>query len=871
MKRTLSLVVALLRLAASGTTALGQERPEDATESEIRVVPFSDELEVLPEGGVPEDLDPALAIKEGWYSEPKPESGVANETEAILAAREVEWAPKDLSGVAEHLAADRVGLLERQIVVAPTGDMDRVTREAVLVQLPTEITGEPLVTDDGRAFTRSGVEVTASVSYLTETYRIDARAAVEQLERQLVLTALGSWIDAELRPKADFGGAWIDHADGGRIVIASTSAEDLAATAKALGDSPIIETRRVAHSVRELESAQKLAEQRLRTAGLDSDIAAAWTDLKANAIRVDVAQGASLSTGAIGSRLADLGPPTIVNQVERASLADEPAACPEDNCSFVKGGVRLRQPNDTSCSAGFTLRHTVVAGGVPQTPETGWITSAGHCDAAFGETLRHGDLATGPIVGDVQWTRESGNVDAQLINRSGRSIATQQGRIWRPSDASWRIWGQLTRAESSVGSVYCQAGYRDSGPSLWGYEDCGEMNSKTVGGSSGGISGIGRLDNTGGCSGDSGGPIFEEGSHSAIGLLTSIAAGSDCNAAVHINFTFLSDAMAAYEAVTGHDIELEVWDPPLLRVTTNPPVASQIRLDGIPRDSWSLDWMKIDDTNGQTVSFGDVAGYTTPNAVTINPTHGQTTPVTGAFEQRGWLRVITNPSTIGANISIDGLRRDRYGLWTDLPPGAYQVCFSAVVNWLPPPCDDVTITAGNTEIVNANYTNCVPLGLLCGGLTNVGLLRVTTQPELPSQISVRHPGQTEFVPMDSYGLEWVAVPPGTYTIRWSDVPGYTTPNDVTVNVVAGNTYPIAGDFSERGWLRVITSPATPATIYVGNGTTLYPRNDWGMWTHLPPGFYRVCFGSLAVTTPNCEDPVLVNAGQTTTITGVFPI
>ena len=184
MKRTLSLAVALLLLAASGTTALGQERPEDATEPEIRVVPFFDELEGLPEGGVPEDLDPALAIKEGWYSEPKPESGVANETEAILAAREVEWAPNDLSGVAEHLAADRVGLLERQIVVAPTGDMDRVTREAVLVQLPTEITGEPLVTDDGRAFTRSGVEVTASVSYLPETYRIDARAAVEVTRRR---------------------------------------------------------------------------------------------------------------------------------------------------------------------------------------------------------------------------------------------------------------------------------------------------------------------------------------------------------------------------------------------------------------------------------------------------------------------------------------------------------------------------------------------------------------------------------------------------------------------------------------------------------------------------------------------------------------
>ena len=48
-----------------------------------------------------------------------------------------------------------------------------------------------------------------------------------------------------------------------------------------------------------------------------------------------------------------------------------------------------------------------------------------------------------------------------------------------------------------------------------------------------------------------------------------------------------------------------------------------------------------------------------------------------------------------------------------------------------------------------------------------------------------------------------------------------------------------------------------------------PRNDWGMWTALPPGTYEVCYGPVGgYTTPACENAD-VTAGVTTEITGTY--
>ena len=64
-----------------------------------------------------------------------------------------------------------------------------------------------------------------------------------------------------------------------------------------------------------------------------------------------------------------------------------------------------------------------------------------------------------------------------------------------------------------------------------------------------------------------------------------------------------------------------------------------------------------------------------------------------------------------------------------------------------------------------------------------GLLRVVTSPAVPSQIVVN--GQIR----DNWGLTWVRVPVGAYTVSFTDVQGFLTPADQNVNVRQGPRRP----------------------------------------------------------------------------------
>ena len=64
-----------------------------------------------------------------------------------------------------------------------------------------------------------------------------------------------------------------------------------------------------------------------------------------------------------------------------------------------------------------------------------------------------------------------------------------------------------------------------------------------------------------------------------------------------------------------------------------------------------------------------------------------------------------------------------------------------------------------------------------------GELRVTTSPALPSQIML------DGVPRNSFGLNWVNLPAGSYTVSYSHVPGYTEPVPQAVTVTAGRSPP----------------------------------------------------------------------------------
>jgi probable HAF family extracellular repeat protein len=290
-----------------------------------------------------------------------------------------------------------------------------------------------------------------------------------------------------------------------------------------------------------------------------------------------------------------------------------------------------------------------------------------------------------------------------------------------------------------------------------------------------------------------------------------------------------------------------------LRLTTNPPVPSQILLDGIPADSWGLNWADVA-AGSHTVSFTHVEGFSEPAAQQVTVTAGATTTIEGSFTQRGSLRVTTSPA-VPAAISVDGTPRDDWGLWTDLPAGSHQVCFGPTANFTPPACQTVSLTAGNLTQLTGVYTSSPG----APGPSGTGRLRITTSPALPSQILL------DGTPMDSWGLNWVDLAPGSHVLSFTHVEGYTEPTPQTVVVTSGGTTTVVGSFVQRGSLRVLTSPAEPAGITVDG----VPRNNWGMWTDLPVGSHRVCFGPVAgFVAPACQ-LVTLSAGMLTTVTGTY--
>ena len=293
----------------------------------------------------------------------------------------------------------------------------------------------------------------------------------------------------------------------------------------------------------------------------------------------------------------------------------------------------------------------------------------------------------------------------------------------------------------------------------------------------------------------------------------------------------------------------------LLRVTTSPGLPAQVLVNGLPMDDWALNWVKLP-PGTYTVSFSDLIGFITPAPQAVTVVANQTTTVQGTFVQKGNLRVVTSPP-VPSTITVDGVPMNDWGMWTDLPVGSYQVCFGAVADWNTPACQTAVLTAGVTTVITGTFTaNAGAPGAAAG----FGLLRVQTSPAVPSQILVNG------IPRTDWGLDWVKLPPGTYTVSFGGVKDMTAPAPQVVTVTAGNTTVVTGTFIVRGWLRAVTSPAVPATISVDG----VPRDDWGMWTSFEPGTYQVCFGSVSgfTGTPVCQTQP-VTAGLLTTVTGTY--
>ncbi len=183
-----------------------------------------------------------------------------------------------------------------------------------------------------------------------------------------------------------------------------------------------------------------------------------------------------------------------LSEVERVSTSED--TCPQNGCIPLGGGADLASSTGNLCTTGFTF----VRSGARTT------STAGHC---AGSPWDHG----GTAIGGTVWTQDAASVDGKLIRIDDNDLWKATNLVYRP--AKLRITLKISNPDNSLqGITVCQAG---QGKTLNGRarESCGAVTSIDGETKDWDNMGVARVV---GCSGDSGGPVYNAATGRAYGL-----------------------------------------------------------------------------------------------------------------------------------------------------------------------------------------------------------------------------------------------------------------------------------------------------------------------------------------------------------------
>ncbi|MCE6996600.1 S1 family peptidase [Saccharothrix sp. S26] len=416
--------------------------------------------------------------------------------------------------------------------------------------------------------------VAESVRYLVDSYGVSEREAL----RRLALQDESARLDRVLRTEnaAEYGGMWLDQTSG-ELVVAMT---DPAAARRHLEDLPDrsrVRTQAVRHSLADLNAAKDRIAAKVG-AGPDAVYLPA-VDERANEVvlweRAWVAREKSAPVGAASADVAAAGESVAREAVAREAdaarraVSEEPKVAvrakvlPKPNplaatypdrgychplaCAGygpMRGGLRLDMKRDDEtwggCTAGFNLRST--GGGHPG---KAWVLTAGHCMATKTNNTptRHNGV---PVLQQHGIERNSYPYDYAAVlyvdtptrqtwleNHTGRNrvlkycwnggmdsnIDTPCGEQEKSVDEY--ITGTHGLAEVKAGWVVCATGSASNAIDDSGAVDSGAGKGYRAGTRCGRVLSTDVGINTDLCArrGDSGGPLFSQVDHTALGIL----------------------------------------------------------------------------------------------------------------------------------------------------------------------------------------------------------------------------------------------------------------------------------------------------------------------------------------------------------------
>ncbi|WPD24404.1 MAG: right-handed parallel beta-helix repeat-containing protein [Candidatus Electrothrix scaldis] len=211
-------------------------------------------------------------------------------------------------------------------------------------------------------------------------------------------------------------------------------------------------------------------------------------------------------------------------------------------------------------------------------------------------------------------------------------------------------------------------------------------------------------------------------------------------------------------------------------------------------------------TGPKIISFSDISGWQTPDDITITVIADKLVEATVTYSkdtsgpETGSVKVTIYPSdAIDAGGKWEA--RPSGGTWQGpyssgqtvggFPVGTVNIRFVDISGWNTPDAKNITVSADSPKTTSGTYTQDSP---------TTGSVQVTINPSeavsAGAKWEVMIPGIGWEGPFSS-GRTVTGLQPGNTTVRFTDVTGWVTPAEQTVNIVAGDTATASGEYSQH--------------------------------------------------------------------------
>jgi uncharacterized protein (TIGR03437 family) len=268
-------------------------------------------------------------------------------------------------------------------------------------------------------------------------------------------------------------------------------------------------------------------------------------------------------------------------------------------------------------------------------------------------------------------------------------------------------------------------------------------------------------------------------------------------------------------------------------------------------------WSKTNVSAGAyTITYGDVTGYATPAAETKTLLSGGSIAFSGTYAaQGGAIGVTTNLAnaafslTGAANYSGTGTSWSK----ANAPAGVYTITYNDIAGYLTPPAETKTLVNAGSIAFSVTYAAAATTGTI----------------SVKANVSGATYSISGTAAFSGSGTTWSQsnAAPGSYTIVYGALNGYTAPSTETKVLTAGGALTFNGNYvpltANSGAIVVNANVAAAAFNLTGAATFNGSGTSWSLAT-APAGSYTITYGDLpGYVTPLAETKTLPISGSIT--------